>query len=238
MTPLAIATATLAIFAGALVQGSIGFGLNLLSAPVLVLIDPHFVPVPVILVSLVINLLFALRNRGERPWHAMRWPMVGAVPAILAGVAAVGAFDPRTLGIVFGVLLLVGVGLSVSGLHPAHTARNLALAGSASGFMGTTTGVGGPPMGLMFQHAGGAQLRASLLRFFLFTSTVSILLFALFGEIHRRDLGLAALLGPGALLGFLLAPRLTQVLDRGYVRQAVLAVSALSATVVLVRALV
>jgi len=230
-------TATLAICAGAIVQGSIGFGLNLLSAPILVLIDPHFAPVPVIAVSLVLNALLVQRNRGHRSWHAMRWPMVGAVPAMVAGAAVVAVIDQRALSIGFAVLLLAAVALSLSGLRPAHNDRNLGLAGAASGFMGTTTGVGGPPMGLLFQDHQGPELRASLLRFFLFTSVVSLSLLFAFGEVHRRDMGLALVLLPGALSGYLVAPRLSRRLDRGYVRHAVLAVSAASAVVVLIRAL-
>ncbi len=237
MTPLAFGTATLAIFTGAVAQGSIGFGLNLLAAPILVLIDPHFVPVPVIMLSLGLNPLLCIRNRGEHPWRGMRWPMVGAVPAMLAGAAAVAVVDERLLGIGFGVLVLVAVALSVSGRHPPHTDVNLVVGGAASGFMGTTTGVGGPPMALLFQQTQGTQLRASLLRFFLFTSFVSLLLLGAFGQVHRRDLGLFAVLVPGALAGYLAAPHLTRILDRGYVRHAVLVVSAVSAAVVLVRGL-
>ncbi|MDQ3385935.1 MAG: sulfite exporter TauE/SafE family protein, partial [Actinomycetota bacterium] len=35
-----------AVLVGALVQGSIGFGLNLIAAPVLALVDPDLVPGP------------------------------------------------------------------------------------------------------------------------------------------------------------------------------------------------
>ncbi len=237
MTPLAFGTATLAIFAGALVQGSIGFGLNLLAAPILLLIDPHYVPVPVIMVSLVLNVLLCARNRGDRPWQTMRWPMVGALPAMVLGAAAVAVIDQRFLEVGFALVVLAAVAVSLSGRHPRHTDANLALAGAASGFMGTTTGVGGPPMALLFQHTEGTQLRASLLRFFLFTSFVALGLLGAFGQVHRHDLALAATLAPGTAAGFLVAPHLSRVLDKGYIRHAVLVVSAASATVVLVRGL-
>ncbi len=223
--------------AGALVQGSIGFGVNLVAAPILVLIDPEFVPFPVILASLALNLLLAARERGELPWRAVRWPMVGAFPACIGGAAAVAVLDRDALSIAFAVLVLVAVALSVSGLHPRHTALNLALAGAASGFMGTTTGIGGPPMGLVFQRQRGPQLRASLLRFFVFTSVMAIIPLSLFGEVHRADLGRTLVLLPGALVGYLVAPRFARVLDHGYVRHAVLAVSAVSAIIVLLRTL-
>jgi uncharacterized membrane protein YfcA len=237
VSPLALLVATVAMFSGAVVQGSIGFGLNLLAAPILVLIDPHYAPVPVIVVSLVLNSLLIRRNRHPHAWRGMRWPMVGALPTMVAGAAAVALISTHDLSIAFALLLLAAVAVSASGRHPAHTTRNLLVAGAASGFMGTTTGVGGPPMGLLYQHHPGPQLRASLLRFFLYTSVVSLVLLAAFGQVHAEDLGLSARLLPGALAGYLAAPHLVRLVDRGYVRHAVLAISTASAVVVLVKAL-
>ena len=48
---------------------------------------------------------------------------------------------------------------------------------------------------------------------------------------------LAALLLPGTLLGFLLSQHTARVLDRGYIRPAVLTVSSVMALVVLARQL-
>jgi len=229
--------AALAMAAGTLIQGALGFGTNLVAAPILALINPDLVPVPVILASSVFNFLVARRDRGDDPWKVIRWPIVGLVPASVVGAAAVALIDQRGLGILFGVLVLIGVGLSVSGLHPRHTKPTWTIAGAASGFMGTTTGIGGPPMALMFQRHRGPQIRASLARFFGVSSVVSITLLMLFGQVHWVDVGRAAVLIPGGLVGFMLSKHLAERLDHGYVRHAVLAVSALSATIVLVRAL-
>jgi uncharacterized membrane protein YfcA len=227
----------MAMAAGTLIQGAIGFGTNLVAAPILALIDPDLVPVPVILASSVFNLLVAIRDRGDQPWQIIRWPIVGLVPASIAGAAAVALIDKRGLGILFAVLVLVGVGLSVSGLHPRPTRPALTVAGMASGFMGTTTGIGGPPMALMFQRHRGPQIRASLARFFGVGSVVSIIPLMLFGQVHWADVGRAAVLIPGGLVGFVASKHLARRLDHGYVRHAVLTVSALSAVIVLARSL-
>jgi uncharacterized protein len=229
--------AAVAMAAGTLVQGAIGFGTNLVAAPILALIDPDLVPVPVILASFVFNVLVARRDRGELPWTAIRWPLVGLVPASVVGAAAVAAIPQRGLGVLFAVLVLIGVGLSVSGLHPRPTPRALTVAGAASGFMGTTTGIGGPPMALMFQRHRGEQIRASLARFFGVGSVVSIIPLIAFGQVQWADVGRAAVLIPGGMVGFLASKHLARRLDHGYVRHAVLAVSATSAVIVLVRSL-
>src|SRR5215471_14884088 len=114
-----IAFAVLAV--GAAIQGTIGFGINLLAAPILVLIDPALVPAPIIITSLALNLLVGRRDRGERPWHTMRWPITGQVPACIAGAATVALISPQGLAVLFGLLVLVAVGLSVIGRHPRPT---------------------------------------------------------------------------------------------------------------------
>jgi uncharacterized membrane protein YfcA len=181
--------------------------------------------------------LVAERDRGHHPWRTVRWPIVGLVPASVVGAAAVASIDKDQLSVLFGILVLIGVGLSVSGLHPRHTTPNLVAAGAASGFMGTTTGIGGPPMALLFQKHRGPDLRASLARFFGIGSLVSLIPLMLFGQVHLADLGRAAVLVPGGLVGFVLSKHVARRLDHGYIRHAVLAVSATSAVIVLVRAL-
>ena len=238
MSPFQLIVAALAMMAGTLVQGSIGFGTNLVAAPILAIINPDLVPVPVILASFVFNVLVARRDRGEQPWQIMRLPLIGSVPASVAGAAAVALVSQRGLGILFGVLVLVGVALSVSGRHPRQTPRNLFGAGAASGFMATTTGIGGPPMALLFQRERGPQLRAGLARFFGVGSVVSFVLLLAFGQVSWADFGRAAVLIPGGLLGFWLSKHVAHRLDHGYVRHVVLAVSATSAVIVLIRSLV
>ena len=223
--------------AGAVVQGTVGFGINLVAAPILVLIDPHLVPVPIIVASLVLNLLVGRRDRGERPWHAMRWPIAGQIPASVAGAATVAVVSERGLAVLFGVLVLIGVALSVVGGHHRPTSRLGFAAGAASGFMGTTTGIGGPPIALVYQHEPGPQLRAALSRFFAVGSVAALASLLVFGQFHLSDLALAAGLLPGVVVGFWLSRHTVHRLDRAWLRPALLAVSGASAVVVLVRAL-
>ena len=175
--------------AGTCIQGAIGFGTNLVAAPILAIIDPDLVPVPVIIASALFNVLVAERDRGTSRGarSAGRWS-ASCRPAS-SGPRRWRPSTSSGLGILFGVLVLVGVGLSVSGLHPRQNRPNLVVAGAASGFMGTTTGIGGPPMALMFQKHRGPDLRASLARFFGIGSLVSLIPLLLFGQVHLADLG-------------------------------------------------
>jgi uncharacterized membrane protein YfcA len=230
--------ADLVLMVGATIQGTIGFGTNLIAAPILVLIDRNLVPVPIILVSLVVNVLVARRDRGDHPWRMMRWPILGQIPASVLGAAAVAVVSERGLDVLFGLLVLIGVGLSAIGRHPRPTRRVSLGAGAASGFMATTTGVGGPPMALVYQRETGPQLRAALTRFFGLGSVVAFVPLLLFGQVEAADFARALALTPGVLAGFYLSRYVARRLDHGWLRPVVLAVSGLSAFVVLIKALV
>ena len=74
----------------------------------------------------------------------------------------------------FAVLVLLAVAVSIQGRRLAPPDRNLAGAGLASGFMGTISGIGGPPIALAYLGLDGPALRATLARYFLVGNLVAI----------------------------------------------------------------
>lgn len=57
--------AMIMIFLGSFVQTAIGFGLAIVSAPILIIIAPQYVPAPICLVALFISLLNSLKHRNS-----------------------------------------------------------------------------------------------------------------------------------------------------------------------------
>jgi uncharacterized membrane protein YfcA len=226
--------AILVVLVGSAIQGAVGFGVNLFAAPLLVLIDPGLVPGPAIVASSVLNLLVIRREPAPHVWRQMRWPITGQVPGTFAGAAVLALVARANLTVFFSLTILLAVGLSLSGLHPRRTTRTLTAAGFLSGFMGTA----GPPIALMYQKATGPELRAALSRFFGIGGLLSLTMLTLFGQFSWQDLFNGMLLIPGAIAGYALSSRLLHHVDAGRVRLAVLSLSAASAVVALVRALV
>jgi uncharacterized protein len=219
--PIGLLALTVAVVAGAAIQGSLGFGLGLVAAPVAALVDTRFVPGPMLLAVV-----------------PLRWALVGRVPGTVVGVWAISHLPEREMAIVFSVGVLAAVGLSLAGWKLEPTDRTLFVAGATSGLMGTITSIGGPPMALVYQRHSGPQLRATLAAYFVVGSVLSVALLSAGGEMGGTELRLAALLLPGVLGGFALSRLVARHLDRGRTRSAVLAFAALSATVLLVRELI
>jgi uncharacterized membrane protein YfcA len=228
--------ACLIMAAGSMVQGTVGFGAGLFAVPILLLIDPAFVPGPVLVAVLVLTSLMISRER-EALDPGVRWAIGGRVAGTLAAIAIFANLPQRGLTIAMGTAVLLSVALSVSGLHVRPTTGSLLGAGALSGLMGTLASMGGPPMALLYQRASGSRLRSTLSAFFLFGSIISLIALAMARHFGSVELVASLALAPGALAGFLLSRWALPLLDRGYTRASILTLSAVSAMVVILREL-
>ena len=218
---------------GAMIQGSLGFGLGLVSAPALALIDATFIPGPLLLVGVAVTLTVFLRERGAVDWKGMKWAIFGRVIGTIAGGWAVVAFSKDAVIVLVSVLVLAGVLMSSIGWKIKTNRTTLSAAGLVSGVMGTLTSVGGPPMALVYQRETAQKLRATLAGFFLVGATFSLLTLAVSGGMTQHDFALGALMLPGYVIGMIANRWASRFLDKGYSRVAVLTFSALSSIVLL-----
>ena len=237
MSAAAIALAFAVMAAGSCVQGAVGFGSSLIAAPILVLIDDRFVPGPITAASIALNVVLLATRRDVAVDHDIRWAIGGLVPGTIVGGLVLGVLSADGLSIVFAILVVVAVALSVSGLHPRRQPRTLAVAGVAAGLMGTISGIGGPPIALVYQHEPAPLLRGTLPRFFLAGSLLSIVAIALAGRFGLVEAALSVVLTAGALTGLSVSRPAARHLDQRSARPVVLTLSVLAAVAVLAREL-
>jgi uncharacterized membrane protein YfcA len=237
VTVLDAVLAALVVGIGSLLQGSVGFGVNLVATPLLLLVDERFVPAPVIIASTLLNVLVTRREGHGAVDPAIRTAIAGQVVGAVGAGAVIAALPTGSLSLLFAGVVLAGVALSVSGLHLRPTRRTLAGAGVASGFMGTVSGIGAPPIALVYQRSRAPAFRATLARYFLVGGLVALPVLAAAGELGTDELAAGAVLLPGTAVGFALSSRVVGRLDAREVRPVVLTLSAVSAVAVLVREL-
>lgn len=235
LSPQGIAAAVALILAGA-VQGSTGFGFNMLAAPMLAIIDPAFVPGPMLAMAIAVSAGGTVREWSDVNRQDLAFSLTGRLLAAGAAAFCLQLLSPDAFAAVFGFGVLFAVALSLAGLRIETTRSSLFLAGVLSGFMGTLTSIGAPPMAMVYQDAGGARMRATLNAFFVVGGIISIGALFVVGSFGLSDLLLAATMLPFAFLGFLLSGWGRRLVDRGHVKAIVLIVSAASALVLLLRA--
>lgn len=222
---------------GALLQGSVGFGLGLIGVPLLVLIDPIFVPGPLLLGAFLLNLLIFERERMAIHFQDVVWAVPGRILGAFSGALVLIVVPKENLSLLFGAMVLLAVGINAAGLDFAAVPRHIFAAGTLSGFMGTTSAIGGAPMALVFQKQKGPRIRGTLSVIFAIGTVISMASLRIIGRFGFQELRAALVLFPGIVLGFVLSRYTARILDRGFIRGTVLITAALSAVLVILDSL-
>jgi uncharacterized membrane protein YfcA len=227
---------TLLMAAGALLQASVGFGIALFVVPPLILLNPAFVPGPMLFASLFLAGIMAIRGREVVAPQKLGLAVAGLFLGTAAGALSLLVIAADKWPKLFAVLILSAVALSASGIHIPVTRRNLAVAGILSGVMGTISGIHGPPMALLYQREAGNVVRANLAAFFALAYAIALFALGIVGLFGKKELLIGLALAPGVIAGFLLARFCTRLLDQGcWLRIAILTVASLSAIALILR---
>ena len=233
MTTLDVAIFAVAAIA-ALVQATIGVGFALILAPVAAILRPELLPGTLILLAMPLNAWVAARERQALTSAGMSWITAGRMLGTFAGLALLAAMSRRGLNDLIGVATILAVVASVLAprFDPSRTAY--ATAGLVTGITETATGIGGPPLTLVFQHQPPATLRANVALCFLIGEVLSMGFLVASGIIGLSQARNAALLMPAVGLGLWLSSPLRGRVDAKQLRKLVLAFAVLSSLILLV----
>lgn len=220
--------AALLIFIGSFVQTAIGFGLAIVAAPLLFLVSPDYVPAPICLVALFISLLNALKHRASVEIGGLKMALIGRVPGSIAGGVLLVMVSTDMLALWLGLLVLFAVAVSLLPFRIEPTPVKMGIAGFFSGFFGTSSAIGGPPMALLLQHQEANQLRGNLSAFFVFSSIISLMIQMPAGFLNWHHVWITAPLIPAAWVGYKLAQMTTHSLPKEKIRVGALLLCSIS----------
>ncbi len=239
LTPVQLVLGWTVICIAATLQGSIGFGLGVLGAPLLVLIAPDLVPGPLLLNALVVTLLVTHRERRSVDLSGLGWALSGRAVGVVVAAGTLAVLPRDRMSLAIGAAVLLVVAINASGLRIRPGTGSLIGAGVLSGLTGTISSIGGPPMALLYQDAAGSRLRGTLSGYFVVGVLMSLAGLVVIGRFGVAELRLGLMLVPGSLVGYVISGHTAVIADRGsLLRIAVLAVSALSGAAVIVRQLI
>lgn len=219
-----ILLAMLLVFLGSFVQTSIGFGLAIVSAPMLIMISPDYVPAPISLVGLFISAMSALKYRSSISIGGLKMALIGRIPGSVVGATLLVMVSHHTLSLLIGCLVIVSVILSVLPFRIEPNPKRMGIAGFFSGLFGTSSGIGGPPMALLLQHQNANQLRGNLSAFFMISAIISLGMQIPIGFFSWHHVQVTLPLLPAAWLGCQIALKTTEHIPKHYIRIATLVV--------------
>jgi uncharacterized membrane protein YfcA len=228
----------LAALTGAIVQGSVGLGVGLVATPIVTMLFPSLMPGAILVVALALPLATLAQEVGHVDPRGLGWAFGGRLAGTPFGVWLVAAVPDRVLGVVIGVVVLAALAMTTREREVPRNRRTLAAAGIISGTTGTASGIGGPPIALLYQRESGPRVRATLALYFFGGALLSLTVLGLAGHLPVRQVVAGLALLPFVLAGFLLAGPLRRYLDAGRLRLALLIVVGTSAMVLIVRNLI
>jgi uncharacterized protein len=232
---LALCLAVVAL--GAFVQGSLGFGINLIVAPVIAVLVPDAVPGGIVLLSLPLTVTMVLREHRHVDRRGVAWVMVGRLPGAAIGAAIVVLVAPDVLTAVIGVAILLAVGLSVVHPHVPVTPATASAAGLTAGVMGTAAAIDGPPLALLYQNHRSEAIRATLATCFVLGTVMSAVALIVAGELRMEQVLFTLTLLPALGVGLLASIWGVRHLDGRSLRPAVLAFAAIAGAAAVIRGL-
>ncbi|MBM0237018.1 sulfite exporter TauE/SafE family protein [Micromonospora sp. ATA32] len=234
MSGLEFAVLSLTVVLASCLQGSIGFGMGMVAAPIVALLDPGLLPGMLIILALLMTMAVAIRERAAINLRGAGWALIGRLPGTAIGAYLVAILPHRWLALLLAAVVLLGVALASFGWRPVPTPRAVITAGAASGLLGTATSIGGPPMALVWQGSSGARLRATMSAFFLVGSAVSLAGLALAGAVDRHVLSTTLAFVPAVGVGYVLSRYVNLFLTKERLRWTGVGISCFGAVLLIV----
>ena len=231
--PLVLALIT--VLAASVVQTSSGIGFGMVAAPILILIDPILVPGPILLLSLIVSAMAAFRERHAIDYRGLAVALGGRIPGTILAGLTITIIPVATFGLIFGILVLLAVALSVLARKVSPTPRVLLPAGFVSGYMGTLTSIGAPPMALAYQHGSPSTIRSTMASYCVIGAAFSIATLAWYGRFGLVEIQASAIFLPPLLIGFWLSNFVVRRLQDERIRQIILALCAVASTILIVK---
>ncbi|MBU7600817.1 sulfite exporter TauE/SafE family protein [Streptomyces sp. P38-E01] len=222
MTVMTLSLLACAVALAAFVQGSSGLGFALIVAPVTGMLAPELLPVFVLAAMIPLNAYVAWRERSALDLRGASWISAARLAATPGGLALLWLIPERGLGLFVGVATVLAAVVSLAA--PAFTPGRAAYlgAGVVTGLTETATGVGGPPLALVYQHRPPSELRATVAACFLVGEVASLALLFGTGMGSTADLGTVVAVLPAIALGAWLSRLVHHRLDARRMRLFVL----------------
>ncbi len=202
----ALLVAMLAALLAGMVTGLTGFGLALISTPLLLFVyEPRTVVVLTVFFSIFINIAVVWDS-----WREARRPLALAllVPSavgVVLGAEVLRIVDPIYIRLAVGAVVVLSALILMRDvrLPGAQTRWGPLVAGSASGALSTSTGLAGPPIVLLLASRGlpKAEFRSTSALYFLAMSLVGLLVLVGRGLVEGGEIQLALVLVPAAIVG-------------------------------------
>ena len=224
---------------GSGVQHSIGIGFGLIASPLMLVIDPKIVPVVPLALGMSSSLLQTVKTHKHLDLKICVYATITRVFAVVLAsfvlVLVIGDTSTKLFSIVFATSLLLAVAMTaLNKLNLKPTAFSVVIATICSSVMGTLTGLGGPPMALLYASERPMVTRSHL-SFMIFTGTIiTLIVLGLHGLIARYQIEIFLFFLPALIVGVAISNKFSNKVLQHF-RPIVLTIVTIAAVSIIIR---
>lgn len=224
-----------AVGSGALVQGTTGMGFALIVAPVMGLLAPGSLPISLLILMIPLNATVAWRERKAIDFRGGSWITLGRFVGTFGGVWILFWLPLSQLNLLVGLSTIAAC--LVTWIAPSFVPgrSSLILTGVITGITETATGVGGPPLALIYQHSSAARLRGTVALCFLIGELISLAVLAVGGHLHAKEISSVLILCFPLAIGVLASHWARRLIDELRLRRFVLVFAFISGSLLLLQ---
>ena len=194
----------LSVFIGAITQSAIGIGFGIPGC-VILLFDASLIPTSIVLMGTFVAFSNAFLSFKQIIKKDLIYSLTGRiVGTLIAAPIIMITVGTKYFMFVFGFMLLFIVPLSFFKWNIQASIKNVSIAGLFSGSLGTLTGVGGPPMGIVYQNSNSSRVVPTLNMFFGFGALFSVIVLWNIGLLNMIIAIKCLLLSPSVAIGIML----------------------------------
>ena len=225
----------IAVTLAALIQGAIGVGFALIVAPIAAVIWPALLPSAILILMLPLNAFVAWRERSHFDLRSVSWVTAGRFAGTFVGFWILVAVTTSMLNLVVGVTTILAA--LATKLAPKFTPSPSAYVGAGliTGVTETATGIGGPPLALVYQHHPAPTLRSTIALCFLLGEIFSLAVLAMKGRLGLAECGAGLALMVPLVLGLAVSGWVHRRLSAERLRDALLIFAVVSGAVLIVQ---
>ena len=194
----------LSVFIGAITQSAIGIGFGIPGC-VILLFDASLIPTSIVLMGTFVAFSNAFLSFKQIIKKDLIYSLTGrVVGTLIAAPIIMITVGTKYFMFIFGFMLLFIIPLSFFKWNIQASIKNVSIAGLFSGFLGTLTGVGGPPMGIVYQNSNSSRVVPTLNMFFGFGALFSVIVLWNIGLLNMIIAIKCLLLSPSVAIGIML----------------------------------
>jgi len=210
---------SLIILIASFIQGAVGFGFVLVSAPILSFFIPLKTLVPILIIfGLFINSMIVVSARKHIAIREIGILILMGIVGIPLGVYGLNTISPYNLKLIIGIIIIITAIAMLVGFkfQMKNKFFSYTIAGLLSGVLNGAISMSGPPIALFLTNEGYERdkFRANINTFFLITNVVTIIAFSLNGIMNYEVIHYAIInilfLMIGTFIGIKFSPKINE----------------------------